>query len=935
MGMSFVHTFTNLFLENSKIWDIEFNYDANWVFFATDNGILAYDGNLCDLYALNNATEVRSVSFDDKNRKLYVGGINEFGFLEPGDSGVLQYNCLSDSIGTMKDVGNIWGIHARDNTLFVQGDHNIIVYPLDNPRKSTIIGSDTKINGSSLVNDVLYLATEDGLKTFSGNAIKDFGNTALPAHSRIRAVLSGPHGPIIVTANDGVYTYSYGKFHKLECDAPIEGEIFSSAVQGNKLALGSIGRGVYIVDTATGSVDNYDERNGLLSNTVLSLEFDRHGNLWIGHDGEIEQLVLNSPLKTLSNIKLPIGHGYVSKIFGNRLWLGTNRGLYSTPLPLAYPVAYTKLPSIEGQTWGLKVIDDILYLCHDHGLFEIKGPEVFKRIGNFGGVWDVRPLVGDESKLLLACYEGFYVLDKKGREDREAVRVEGYFGSPYNFVQQNDSTVWVSEGEKGIEKLIVDFERGLLKNINYYSTASDGTSLSSNTYISEMDGRPVFLSENGVYAYDAGKDIPVPAPDFVASDKFKRQYLRLRQTDSHTYVMAGNQLIRTDNTTRRTEVLPLWNDCRISRHYGNIMEMADDSTIILPTRKGYAFARFGNDMIDVDGELGLNPHTINQVIVSNESGDSLVYRSNYLDTRPVIKLPYKNNSVRIIFGDENLAKNGLVRYRYKLNGEHWSEETPLTIKEYTNLDEGDYVFTLESIYFDGTTRQDSVGFTINPPWYRTKAVYIADLLLILGLIAAIALFIRHRVKRREKDFLREQENELLHQKSEYQRKEQAKNEQIARLEREKLQQDYNRKTQELTNFLISEASKNEILIDIKEELRSFAGASTLTRDQKKSLSAINGKIDVSLHTDKVLERVEKEFNLLHNDFTQQLRRQFPTLSNSEIMLCSYIKMNLSTKEIAPLLNISVRGVETMRYRLRKKLNLDRDDSLSGFIANFS
>lgn len=66
---------------------------------------------------------------------------------------------------------------------------------------------------------------------------------------------------------------------------------------------------------------------------------------------------------------------------------------------------------------------------------------------------------------------------------------------------------------------------------------------------------------------------------------------------------------------------------------------------------------------------------------------------------------------------------------------------------------------------------------------------------------------------------------------------------------------------------------------------------------------------------------------------KRLHARHPDLSNNERMMCAYLKMNLSTKEIAPLLNISVRGVETIRYRLRKKFGLEREDSLTDYLSN--
>ncbi len=74
--------------------------------------------------------------------------------------------------------------------------------------------------------------------------------------------------------------------------------------------------------------------------------------------------------------------------------------------------------------------------------------------------------------------------------------------------------------------------------------------------------------------------------------------------------------------------------------------------------------------------------------------------------------------------------------------------------------------------------------------------------------------------------------------------------------------------------------------------------------------------------------------MVHNNFMKRLSADYPALTLSERKMCAYIRMHLSTKEIAPLLNISVRGAETMRYRLRHKLGLDKNASLTEFLNRY-
>lgn len=97
------------------------------------------------------------------------------------------------------------------------------------------------------------------------------------------------------------------------------------------------------------------------------------------------------------------------------------------------------------------------------------------------------------------------------------------------------------------------------------------------------------------------------------------------------------------------------------------------------------------------------------------------------------------------------------------------------------------------------------------------------------------------------------------------------------------------------------------------------------------ISLINSNIE----HDKDFEIFKSNFDLIHQDFFKVLGQKYPQLSKNDKVLCAYLKMNLSTKEIAPFLNITVRGVEIMRYRLRKKMNLDREVNLSEFMQNLT
>jgi DNA-binding CsgD family transcriptional regulator len=107
-------------------------------------------------------------------------------------------------------------------------------------------------------------------------------------------------------------------------------------------------------------------------------------------------------------------------------------------------------------------------------------------------------------------------------------------------------------------------------------------------------------------------------------------------------------------------------------------------------------------------------------------------------------------------------------------------------------------------------------------------------------------------------------------------------------------------------------------------------------------SAISGKlnslkklVDHSFSIDKDWEDFRLHFEQVHQDFFKLLKDRCPELSNSELKLCALVKLNLNMKEMSAILGISPESVKTARYRLRKKLQLSHEESLSDFIMDIN
>jgi hypothetical protein len=142
-----------------------------------------------------------------------------------------------------------------------------------------------------------------------------------------------------------------------------------------------------------------------------------------------------------------------------------------------------------------------------------------------------------------------------------------------------------------------------------------------------------------------------------------------------------------------------------------------------------------------------------------------------------------------------------------------------------------------------------------------------------------------------------------------------------------------KKNTELTSMALKINHKDNLLDQIKQKI--LATTDDLESDlTKKKLKALIENIDSVNKTEEEWENFEKYFNQVHHNFIHRMKLAYPNLSPANLKLCFYIRMNLSPKEMTSLLNISVRGIEKSRYRLKKKIGLSQEEDLTSFILSF-
>jgi DNA-binding CsgD family transcriptional regulator len=211
------------------------------------------------------------------------------------------------------------------------------------------------------------------------------------------------------------------------------------------------------------------------------------------------------------------------------------------------------------------------------------------------------------------------------------------------------------------------------------------------------------------------------------------------------------------------------------------------------------------------------------------------------------------------------------------------------------------------------------NFVIDTPWYRSTIAVM--LYIILGALAIIALnLIYNSYYKRQRDRM------LKAQTADLELRDLAAQKEIMTLKNQQLQQDIEARNRELAISTMSMIKKNTTLNKLKSQLIK-------TRDSAESITPALNIIESALKNDEDWEFFEQAFNNADKKFFKRIKEKHPSLTPNDLRLCVYLRLNLSSKEIAPLLNISARSVEIKRYRLRKKLDLERDVNLSEYVIN--
>lgn len=891
-------------------WAIDQGSDES-IYFANNKGLLTYNGARWKLYESANGSITRSVKVI--NNRIYTGSYMDFGYWEKDKYGALNYTSLvlNGSISLEEDE-EFWNILELDRWILFQSLDRIYIY---DTKDSTfnIISSETRIVKIYKVEDSIYFQKiNQGIFMFENGK-----ETMVTDHEYIKDrivvnIFNDNNGLLIQTKEGGFFNlkkdgqlqaWSTALNSKLK-----EYSIYNSIrLRNGDYILGTVSNGIIHINSKKEIAYEINQSMGLGNNTVLSLLEDRIGNVWLGLDHGINNVNFNTSFRVYKDDLGILGSIYTTFIDNDILYLGTNQGLFYKDHNVHGTFNFIK--GTEGQVWTIQRVKNTIFCGHDKGTFIITNGKA-EKISDAQGTWKIQEIQNKPNLLIQGNYNGLYILERANNTWALKNKLKGFDISSryFEFISANE--VLVSHEYKGVYKLLIDPS---FSQISSYKKTTIEKSIKSS--LVKYHGKILYGAKKGVFFYD------------IPSDKFIRDTILSQLYNTEEYV--SGKLINVNDKlfafskenisyaqqgklSAKYDLfnIPLPNSVRETKDgYENVLFIGNNKYLI-GTTDGYTIS-------DLDKDHSIKPEIALDAISAHSINGPFIP----LDLAEAPELKNDENHIQVAFNVSDYSKYLPSLYKFRLLGfnDNWSTWSPKSEAYFENLPHGKYIFEAKAKLGDTeTTNMISYSFEIKKPWYLQSFAVIIYILSGMLIVFLTHMIYRGYYKNQRKKLLRQKEKELEIQQLE-------NKQQLMHFKNLDLQKDIDSKNRELGLSTMNLVRRNELLSTIKKELSIIKS----TEDISKVIKLINKNLNAS----DDWKLFEEAFENADKDFIKKLKSKHANLTSNDLRLCTYLRLNLSSKEIAPLLNISPRSVEVKRYRLRKKMNLPHEASLTNYILD--
>lgn len=931
----------------SGIWDIKQGKNGI-LYFANNDGLLTFDGSYWKTYPLPNKSAIKSLEIDPSG-KIYVGGQDEIGYFFPDQSGILKFHSLKHLMPeTARQFADIWNIVLYKNEVFFRTIE--CIFELKNNKITTYDAPGGWI-ALSRVGSVLFASDKDlGLLFFKDSKWQPYGPAPKPgqlqtSNLQITGITAyNKDSLLLTTRKSGLFLMGSTMLKKMatSADGILNSSLINAAtkIAENRFAICTASKGLIIIDAQGKLIEQFSNKHGLQNNNINSILLDNNQNLWLGLENGTDFINYNTSIKHIYPSRENHVKGNAVIISGKRLYIGSSNSLYSAAISdLQGDIStgtglFTEVENTRGAVLSLAQVNNNLLAGHQDGVMNIVNNQAHL-ITNGPGAWMLKafPPSGD---VIAGTYTGFQLLKVRNGGFVNDGKINGIYESLGNLARDNEDNLWATHPHRGIFKARLSADRKTVLHYKIY-TNDDGLPSKLNNHVYFIKNKIIAATEKGIYEYNVKQN------KFIFSAFYKPVFGNnpvacLTEDSLGNLWFISNQRVGVVDFSRSPEK-GKFHPIYFPELTGQTVKGAEH---IYPYNMENIFIGSNDGVFHLNYKRYVSSESKLNVLLTSVKAigekDSLIFGGYFLKNGQiattqaadhVTSLSNQWNSFHFEYSSTLFAQKGNEEFSYKLIGfdNEWSRWSTKTEKDYTNLSYGKYTFSVKVRNNLGNASAPvNYTFIVEPAWYQT-------LWAILVYLAILVSIIYYFVNRQQKRFALHQKKHEEEQKrlSYLHGLEMDRNEkEIIALKNDNLEAELNYKNRELATITMHLVDRGKLLQAIKDELITLTQKLNIP-DADYQFRRVYKLISDTENGDEDWDQFAIYFDQVYNNYLATMKVKFPNLSATDLKLCAYLRLNLSSKETAQLLNISLKGVEISRYRLRKKLNLSTEVNLYDFL----
>ena len=790
------------------------DYDAhvqNWaiiqdnrayMYFGNTHGILEYNGKSWRKIETSNNSMVRSLAVATSSNTVFVGAVDEFGYLAPNEIGLLEYKSLFQKLDINQKIGDVWKTYTKGDTAYFCTYDNIFIFnKFEFVKKINLIKRSTGF--SYLIGNDIYVSNlEYGLLKISKDTLVNINGGEFYKEKNISSIIKINKDKFLIT------TFQKGAFifnlKTGESEQFFNDEVMSIALKGvlyhaiklnnGDFAFALVYNGLLITDKKGNIVNHLTDNDGLYGDNMLFYLYQRDGPLWVAKNTGISKLQVNIPLNYYK-ISENLGSAINSIIeYNGVLYIGTDDGVYYISNKEIKPIL--KKTSINIQVWDFikfKYKDEEFLMAGTvKGVFEIKDTsdivEIKQNINKTNiKEEDIRSdfyankLYQISNKpYLLICSENYiislkYVGNSKWDNYKKYIDLNA---GVKEIIPDKQGNLWMGTTLSGIIKAKFTDTLKIIKKYDKKQGLNNLKNVSPLIY----NNKVYFINLDGIYVLE--------------NEKLKKTGIAGLGADTpiHSVYYLGNGKITfiVDKTDKKRKVYIFDSKKNVldTVSLNNLPDSKKDAYIIEPELNklivAYGKKLFYINYNKVDSYRKVPAPIFRQILLKNDEPlfEGIYVKSDKEDTLtniitlktqtddiiPILK--YSQNELKFVFFSPFYNKEDRLLYSYILEGndDEWTKWSKENFAIKNNLQEGDYIFKVKSKNLYGEISEVAeFKFTILPPWYRTIWMYIVYTILGLAAIVFIVYLNSRRLikeKLRLEQIVKERTAEVVAQKTE-------------------------------------------------------------------------------------------------------------------------------------------------------------------------